>query len=224
MRQSEAWDAIAHRWAEFVRKQALDAVAENWAPFAELLPDPGRLTIDLGCGEGRVARHLRDAGHSAVGIDSSPTMIRLACAADPTGDYPIGDAGRLPLGSGTADLVVAFMSLQDIDDHYAVSREVGRVLEPRGRFCIALIHPLWSAGCFEPDDPEATFRIEGSYFESFAHRRPVLKVPSIHRPLEAYARALEEAGLLIEALRELPAGRPSGGRLPAYLHIRAVKP
>lgn len=224
MSQSEAWEAIAGRWVELVRGEGSGASPENWAPFVELLPGPGRLTIDLGCGEGRIARKLRGAGHRVVGIDSSPTMIRMAFDADPKGDYRIGDAGALPLDPGAADLVVAFMSLQDMDDHVAVTREAARVLEAGGRFCLALIHPFWSAGVFEPHDPEATFRIEGSYLESIPHLRPVLKVPSVHRPLETYARALEEAGLLIEALRELPKRHRSSGRFPAYLHVRAVKP
>lgn len=150
--------------------------------------------------------------------------MRLAREADPDGDYIIGDASAVPLEPGAADLVVAFMSLQDMDDHAAATREAGRVLARGGRLCLSPIHPFWSGGRVEPHDPEATFRIEGSYFETIPHLRPVLKVPSVHRPLEAYTRAFEEAGLHVEALRELPARRDPPGRLPAYLHVRAVKP
>ena len=55
---------------------------------------------------------------------------------------------------------------------------------------------------------------------------------SEHRPIEAYSRALEAAGLLIEAIRET--GRRTGSpdapghrrwqRIPLFLHLRAVKP
>ncbi len=56
---------------------------------------------------------------------------------------------------------------------------------------------------------------------------------SEHRPLEAYGRALETAGLMIEAIREpkapdeLVALDPAGRRwqrIPMFLHARAVKP
>jgi hypothetical protein len=56
---------------------------------------------------------------------------------------------------------------------------------------------------------------------------------SEHRPLEAYGRALEAAGLLIEAIREpkvpdeLIARQPGQRRwqrIPLFLHVRAVKP
>ncbi len=48
-------------------------------------------------------------------------------------------------------------------------------------------------------------------------------------PLEAYARALEEAGFLIEAIREpryvAPDGSPNRwSRLPNFLQLRALKP
>ena len=55
---------------------------------------------------------------------------------------------------------------------------------------------------------------------------------SEHRPLEAYSRALEAAGLLIEAIREARApdamvaaapGQRRWQRIPLSLHLRAVK-
>jgi hypothetical protein len=56
---------------------------------------------------------------------------------------------------------------------------------------------------------------------------------SEHRPLEAYTRALEADGLLVEAVREVkPAGRAAARgpaarrwrRIPLFLQLRAVKP
>jgi hypothetical protein len=56
---------------------------------------------------------------------------------------------------------------------------------------------------------------------------------SEHRPLESYSRALEDAGLVIEAIREprapdeLVAAQPAERRwqrIPLSLQLRAVKP
>ncbi len=55
---------------------------------------------------------------------------------------------------------------------------------------------------------------------------------SRHRPLESYSLALEEAGLIVEALREprIPnhAVKSDRGRrwqrLPLFLHLRARRP
>jgi len=151
----------------------------------------------------------------------------------------VADASHLPFPDAVADLVVAFMSLQDMDDHAAAIREAARVLRPGGRFCLAVAHPMRSAGGFENKSPDSAFRIAGSYFERrpwpwrHSHSGLTISIPSEHRPLEAYAGALEEAGLLIEALREpapdreIVAGRPPllrWTRLPCFLHLRAVKP
>ncbi|TMA36985.1 MAG: methyltransferase domain-containing protein [Deltaproteobacteria bacterium] len=50
--------------------------------FLALLPPPRRLTLDLGCGEGRLSRDLETRGHRVVGVDGSPTLVRLAREAD----------------------------------------------------------------------------------------------------------------------------------------------
>ena len=77
----------------------------------------------------------------------------------------VADAARLPFASGAADLVVALMSLLNVDDLPAAVGEVGGVLAPGGRLCVALLHPIASAGTFLGDDPDARFVLTRSYFE-----------------------------------------------------------
>jgi 2-polyprenyl-3-methyl-5-hydroxy-6-metoxy-1,4-benzoquinol methylase len=43
--------------------------------FLELVPQPGRLTLDIGCGEGRLSRDLNAHGHTVIRVDGSPTMV-----------------------------------------------------------------------------------------------------------------------------------------------------
>ncbi len=102
--------------------------------------------------------------------------------------------------------------------------EAGRVLEPDGHFCICITHPTRDAGTFETRD---RFVIEGTpYLEKrpfeFEAKRDGLEIhfKSWAYPLEAYMRALEDADLLVEAMREPPdPGRP----FPNFLLVRAVK-
>ena len=54
--------------------------------FLRLLPPPGRQTVDIGCGEGRLARDLKDLGHRVVAIDSSPSLVAAAREFDPSMD------------------------------------------------------------------------------------------------------------------------------------------
>ena len=202
------------------------------------MPPPGRKTLDLGCGEGRLSRDLAALGHTIVGIDASPTMLGAAREAAPEIETHLADAAALPFPDGAFDCVIAFMSLQDVDDLEGALRESARVLEPGGRLCVAIVHPINSAGAFESDDPASRFVIDGSYLDSFRYVEEIerdgmpMTFVSDHRPLQAYADAIAQAGLLIELLREpavpeaaivAPRSR-RWQRVPLFLHARAVKP
>jgi SAM-dependent methyltransferase len=173
-----------------------------------------------------------------VGIDASPAMIHLAAAHEASQPALVADAARLPFSDEAFDLVVAYMTLHDIDDMAAAVAEVGRVLERGGRLCASIVHPLNSAGSFQGSGPDAPFVISGSYLDparlSYVVDRGGIQMTfhSEHRPLAAYGRALEAAGLLIEAIREpLPGdgilpGHPAERRwtrIPLFLHVRAAK-
>ena len=233
-----AWEAKAREWAHFARSPEHDHFfwTFNGPRFLELIPSPGRWTLDLACGEGRLGRLLRERGHRVVEVDAAPTMARLAHEAG-SQSVVVGNASRLPLASGTADLAVAFMSLQDIPDLEPAIAEVARVLVEGARFCIAIAHPIRSAGRFESKQPDSGFSLT-SYFESRAwswrsrHTGLELELPGIHRPLEAYTVALEHERFVIEAIREpQPAHQQTSMhpesarwlRLPCFLHIRAVR-
>ena len=166
MALSDFWEGQAERWVRWAREPGHDTYWRfHRDRFLELLPPPGRLTVDVGCGEGRLARDLTALGHTVLAVDRSPTMVRHAREADPALDVRQADAAALPLGDGEADLLVSFMSLMNTDDLHAAVREAARVLDPAGRYCIALTHSLNTAGAFESEKPDAPFVIEGSYFE-----------------------------------------------------------
>ena len=232
----EAWDRQAAAWARFVRTDGVDRVNElfNLPQLLELLPPPGRRTLDLGCGEGRVGRALVPLGHRVVGLDSSPGMVALAAESQ---EAVVGDAAALPFADGSFDLVTAFMSLMDMDDPDAAIQEGARVLEPGGRLCFSITHPLKTAGAFEERQRDAPFVLRGPYFEERriddTLERDGIRIDfaSVHRPLGAWTRALHEAGFAIEALREHAFPRDlwrteaaeRWTRIPLFLHVRAVK-
>jgi len=198
-RLGEAWERRAAEWTAWARTPGHDVhfTLLNWPAFDELLPPPGRLTLDLGCGEGRVGSLLRPRGYRLVGLDSSPT---LAAFARDTGRYDgvhEADAGAIPLDDGAVDLVVAFMSLHDMDDPAAAIDECARVLEPGGRLCAAIVHPL-----NRPSDRLANYFEHQRAADSVETNGLTMTFESIDRPLEYYTRALERAGFVIEALRE----------------------
>jgi SAM-dependent methyltransferase len=147
------------------------------------------------------------------------------------------DAAALPVEDGASDLVVSFMVLINVDDLEGVVREAARVLEPGGRFCIAITHPINTAGKFETKEPDSAFVIRESYFEPHRKDERVergglsMTFVDFHRPLQDYADALEQAGFAIERIREIgddeePPQRESQlrwRRLPLFLQLRAIK-
>ena len=234
-----AWEQNARAWIAWATAPGHDSYWRFHRDlFLELVPPPGRRTLDLGCGEGRLSRDLKRLGHSVVGVDASPAMLAAAQEADAEIETRLADAASLPFADGEFDCVVAFMSLQDVEDLTGTAKEIARVLLRGGRACIAVVHPLSSSGTFENDQADSPFVISGSYLASSYYvddvARDGLEVSfvSAHRPLEAYTEALTEAGLLLERVREI--GIPDNAvvdahdrrwqRVPLFLHVRALKP
>jgi SAM-dependent methyltransferase len=236
---SRAWDEEAANWIAWARKPGHDSY---WVfhrdAFLELVPEPTGRTLDLGCGEGRLSRDLTALGHDVVGVDASPTMLAAAREAAPGLEMHQADAAALPFEDASFGLVVAFMSLQDVENLDGAIRECARVLRPNGRLCIAIVHPVNSAGTWERDDAESPLVIARSYLgtfeyaETFSRDGLEMTFASVHRPLEAFTEALAGSGFVIERLREpaLPEHAIRNERsarwrrIPLFLHIRAVKP
>jgi SAM-dependent methyltransferase len=233
-----AWDEHAAAWIAWAREPGLDSYWRfNRDVFLELVPPPGRRTLDLGCGEGRLSRDLKALGHDVVGVDRSEAMVAAARDADPEIEVHLADAAQLPLPDGAFDCAAAFMSLQDVDDLGGSVREAARVLEPGGRLCLAVVHPLNSAGLFRGEMPESPFVVDGSYLDESYYQDEIerrglaLTLVSAHRPLQSYTEALAHAGFAIERLREpaIPADAYAEDRsrrwlrIPLFLYIRAVR-
>jgi SAM-dependent methyltransferase len=228
----ERWEREAGAWARWVRTPGHDEWhwRLNWPAFLELLPPAGRRTLDLGCGEGRGGVELRERGHRVVGVDAAPTMVRLARETGGYDEVHLGDAAALPLADGGVDLVVAYMSLHDIEDLVGALRETGRVLEPGGRLCAAVVHPVSSAHL--GSDDEVPYFEERHYTDVVERDGLEMAFHGIHRPLEAYFAALHGAGLAVERLREpSPSDQhieafpdlAKARRRPPFLHLVAVR-
>jgi SAM-dependent methyltransferase len=234
----DSWEQEARNWIAWARAPCHD-VFPHFAPsfFAEIVPAARGLTLEIGCGEGRVARELVARGHRVVAFDSSPTLVRAAREADARAAYLTGDATALPFAGATFKTVVAYNSLQTmaaLPDMARAVREAGRVLEPSGRLCLCVAHPMTDVGRMEEAAVGDDLVIAGSYFERRRVNETATKdglTMTFHGwtyTLEDYVRALEDSGLFIERAREpLPAAvRPDlqrWTRVPLFLFVRAVK-
>ena len=96
----EAWEEHAPEFIAWARKPGHDSYWQyHRDQFLEFVPPPGRRTLDLGCGEGRLSRDLKALGHEVVAVDLSPTMVAAAKGADADLEAHLADAADLPCRS-----------------------------------------------------------------------------------------------------------------------------
>lgn len=223
-----AWDENAEDWVRWARSSECDHAFWhlNLPTLIELLPPPGELTLDVGCGEGRVARALKELGHDVVGVESSPALAHAATEGDPTFEVHVADAVAMPLPDSLANLAIASLSLMNMDDMPGVVSEIARVLRPEGCFCFSVLHPINSWG-----DAEAGYFETVRYTEKLERDGARIILHDTHRPLGDYFGALQDAGFVVERVVEpVPdaayiAAFPDAARWlerPGFLHVRAL--
>lgn len=132
------WDAIRslHVAESEVEAAMAEALAE--API-------GRL-VDVGTGTGRMIELFGGAARSAIGIDRSPEMLRLArvklsSLRLDTWELRQGDLSVLPIPDGSADTVILHQVLHFIPAPEAAIAELARILSPSGRLLIVDFAP-----------------------------------------------------------------------------------
>jgi SAM-dependent methyltransferase len=228
---STGWESRAEQWLAWTRTPGFDAYWSYRDAFFDLVPPPDGRTLEVGCGEGRVTRDLAARGHAVTALDASPTLLGAAAELDPGGEYVLGTAEALPFAGSTFALVVAYNVLMDVAEMPAAVGEAARVLVPGGAFCACVTHPFAEAGTWADD----AFVVDGAYLGARPFSATITRggltmtFDGTMYPLEDYARALETAGLAIEALRE-PAPATHGEdwarwhRIPMFLMWRARKP
>lgn len=105
----------------------------------------GRL-VDIGTGTGRMLELFADRATSAIGIDRSPEMLRLARvklaeAGLAAAELRQGDMYSLPLAAGSADTIIIHQVLHYAQQPAAAIAEAARLLAPGGRLLIVDFAP-----------------------------------------------------------------------------------
>ena len=224
------WDRHAQWWIDGFTGGADPEYEEQIIPLAVAeLGSAGRV-LDVGCGDGQVARALAAAGCAVTGID--PTARNLEVARERGGgpEYVEGAAGDLPFPDAHFDAVVACLVFEHIDDVDAAIAEVARVLRPGGLFAFFLNHPLLQtpgSGWIDDhmiDPPEQYWRI-GPYLvetESIEEVELGVHIRFLHRPLSRYVNAMSEHGLQLERMVEPEPPEGFLARAPEYPLARTV--
>jgi SAM-dependent methyltransferase len=101
------------------------------------VPDRCRTALDVGCGEGILARRLRRSIPSVTGIDLDERSIELARAHAGASeiDYVVGDFLTHPFDPGAFDFIACVAALHHMDAAAAVNR-TRELLAPGGTLAV----------------------------------------------------------------------------------------
>ncbi|MFD6247804.1 class I SAM-dependent methyltransferase, partial [Streptomyces roseolus] len=132
------WEPLCHRG----RLTRPLGQAEKQLMAEYLGPGAGRPALDIGSGDGGLARHLHhELDYRTTGIDCSPSAITLAAAQDagsgPTWqclDIATGDLATLP--DAAYALITCRLVYRWMDDKPGFLSRVRRLLAPGGTFWV----------------------------------------------------------------------------------------
>jgi len=122
-------------------------VDRRWRRRAVLCAGPlrGRIVVDACCGTGDLALDFAREGARVLGVDFTPEMLRRAgpklAAQGTAGLFAHGDALKLPVRSGAADLASVAFGVRNLSDAGAGLRELARVVKPGGRVLVLEFSP-----------------------------------------------------------------------------------
>jgi 2-polyprenyl-6-hydroxyphenyl methylase/3-demethylubiquinone-9 3-methyltransferase len=108
----------------------LHGIAAARAALVPAAARAGSVLVDVGCGGGLLAPHLAGRGYRHIGVDVVTSALEQAAAHGVTAVQ--GDAFRLPLADGCADVVSAGELLEHLPDLPRAVAELCRVLRPGG--------------------------------------------------------------------------------------------
>ncbi|WP_420453352.1 class I SAM-dependent methyltransferase [Ilumatobacter sp.] len=220
----EMWEEHARWWVDGFTDGVDPEYTEQIIPMATAELAGAERVLDVGCGEGQIARVAVEGGSHVVGVDPTWGCLEVAARRGGGPAYARAAAASLPFADRSFDAVVACLVFEHIDDVDAAIAEVARVTEVGGRFCLFLNHPILQApGSVWVDDhlvdpPEQYWRL-GPYLDEVETVEEVelgVHVRFLHRPLSRYVNALAANGLAIEHMAE-PAPPPGFlARAPGY--------
>lgn len=136
------WD---EDWREWDEKAA--ACLQVIRPKLEAKP-PATL-LDLGCGVGRLAGPLVDAGYDVIGLDTSVNMLEHARKAVPRGRfYDLADLPDDPLEADAGFTMLVLQHMGDVPAQVLMA-QAGQVIRSGGRFVAQFVEGTFNDGAHD---------------------------------------------------------------------------
>ncbi len=201
------------RWAPLYDHKRNPAVALKEREIGRLLGDVKGLRVaDLGCGTGRNAIAMAEAGAEVTAVDFSEGMLAQARLKPGAGRvrFIVHDLeSPLPLAADAFDCVLCSLALEHVRRLDVAFREMARICRPEGRVAVVEMHPamLLKGVSAHFHDPQSGQDI-----------RP----KSVGHQISDFVTAALEAGLHLERMSEfLDQDKHAGWPLLLTMRFRA---
>lgn len=162
--------------------------------------------LDLGCGDAGFGAELLDKGCAEyAGIEGSRNMFEAASNAlsaytNGTVVHAMIEDYAYPLDS--YDLVLSRLAIHYLQDIEYVFRCIHQALKPNGRFIFSVEHPVITS-TLQPSGTRTDWVVDHYFNEGYREQSWLGgTVHKYHRTIEDYFGAMQEAGFIVEQLRE----------------------
>ena len=195
----ESWHRNTLPWTHAVRNRQIESrrqVTDAAIVEAVLSRSPDSV-LDIGCGEGWLARELSAKGIQVTGIDAVAELVEQARKTG-GGDFHLLSYEQLATGASglRADMVVCNFSIIGKESSEALFNVVPALLNPGGACVVQTLHPVLSCGDLAYTDG---WRMGSWAGFSADFTDPA---PWYFRTLKSWISLLERSGLRVIEIRE----------------------
>ncbi|MCK6078836.1 class I SAM-dependent DNA methyltransferase [Paenibacillus silvae] len=205
----------------------------------ELIGDAsGKSILDLGCGDARFAAELlgeRHKGSAYTGVEGSINMVTAAHESvkglHARIEHSYLEEWTYP--ADTYDLAISRLAIHYIEDVNSLFRSVYATLRKQGLFVFSVEHPVITS-TLQPSGMRTNWVVDQYFVEGYREQQWLGgSVKKMHRSIESYYTALQQAGFRVEQLRESAPQRAYFAdeetyerrkRIPLFLFLAARKP